>query len=67
MSPEDLAAAARAAIALWEADPKRQALAKMLGRAPGEISDEMIRRVERGAKAWRNPPMQQIPRPRRRT
>lgn len=59
---DDLAKAARAAIALWEADPKRQALAKMLGIHPGQVTDKMIRRVERGGLSYRHPNMQQMPR-----
>jgi hypothetical protein len=58
---------ARAAIALWEADPKRQALARILNIPPGQVTDAMIRRVCTPAMSYRNPPMQQIPRePRRR-
>ncbi len=58
---------ARAAITLWEADPRRQALAKLTGRHPGQISDDDLRRVTSGAGSMRNPPIQQIPRTRRPT
>lgn len=60
-----LADTARAAILLWELNPKRQSLAKMLGLPPGEVTDEMIARVERGP-GNRGPNLQQIPLARRR-
>lgn len=62
----DLEQQARFAILLWEMNPKRQALAKMLGIEPGQVTDEMIARVTSGARSYRNPPMQQIPRERKR-
>jgi len=61
MSADDIAAKARAAILLWEMNPKRQALAKLLGIEPGQVTDEMIRRVEQGFN-HRHPNLQQLPR-----
>jgi hypothetical protein len=57
-----LAELAAQVIAIWEANPKRQALAKMLNLHPSQISDEMITRVERGARCYRSPNLQQLPR-----
>jgi len=57
-----LAELAAQVIALWEANPKRQTLAKMLNLHPSQISDEMIARVERVDRSYRSPNMQQIPR-----
>lgn len=59
-----IAALARLAIHIWESNPKRQALASMLGKQPGEISDDMIRRVERGPRDT-GPNIQQFPRRKR--
>ena len=56
---------AREAIALWEADPKRQALVKILRLEPGQVTDDMIRRVSSGASYNRGPNLQQIPREKR--
>ena len=58
---DDIEAKARAAILLWEMNPKRQALARLLGIEPSQVTDEMIRRAGIG---WnhRDPNMQQIPR-----
>lgn len=63
---DDIARQARAAILLWELNPKRMALARLLGIAPGQVSDEMIARAGRVDRSYRNPPMQQIPRTDRR-
>lgn len=59
---DDIAAKARAAILLWELNPRRQAIAKLLGIPPGQVSDDMIARASSGARSYRNPPLQQIPR-----
>lgn len=61
---DDLARQARAAILLWEEHPKRQALAKLLGIEPSQVTDEMIARVERGL-GNRGPNLQQVPRRKR--
>lgn len=53
---------ARLAVTLWEADPRRQAMARMLGIPPGAVSDDMVRRALRSTLNLRNPPMQQLPR-----
>jgi len=58
---DDIAVRARFALHLWEMNPKRQALAKMLGIEPGQVTDEMIRRAEAGFN-HRGPNLQQIPR-----
>ena len=58
---DDSADKARAAILLWELNPKRQALAKILGIEPSQVTDEMIRRAEQGFN-HRDPNLQQIPR-----
>ena len=60
----DIASQARAAILLWELNSKRQALAKLLGIEPNEVTDEMIARVERGP-GNRGPNLQQVPRRKR--
>lgn len=61
MPDRDLEAMARLAMALWEANPKRQALARLLNIQPSQVTDEMIRQVERGLN-FRGPNIQQIPR-----
>ena len=61
---DDIAAKARFTIHLWEMNPKRQAIAKLLGIEPGQVTDEMIRRAEQGFNT-RSPNLQQIPRPKR--
>lgn len=57
---------ARAAIALWESHPQRQALAKLLGIHPSKISDEDLRRTVCYSSAHRRPNLQQFPRDKRR-
>lgn len=59
-----IAEKALATIRLWEMNPKRVALAKMLGIEPGQVTDEMIRRAEAGFN-HRGPNLQQIPRPKK--
>lgn len=61
---DDSADKARAAILLWEQDPKRQAIAKLLGIPPSLVTDEMIRRTDQGFNT-RSPNLQQIPRPKK--
>ena len=61
---DDIADKARAAILLWEINPKRQALAKILGIEPSQVTDEMIRRAEQGFNT-RSPNLQQIPKPKK--
>ena len=58
---DDIARQACAAILLWELNPKRQALAKLLGIEPDQVTDEMIARVESGP-GNRGPNLQQIQR-----